>query len=275
MKIYSDMLKNGRTLPRGVPFTIWQKEHQYEAKTLYFLFFNSKNYDTFYKTAVYLRDRVNEGLYVYSLSIAIMNFPETQGIIIPPIYEIFPSFFFNGQIMTTAQRLNTHGKRYAEYYSDAYAWEDNMVIKWNETTWPYYYNDFHLKYFTEDFHVNAVYYNNHLTYPFWLAGTQKEATSRMNRGEYYWFFHKQFVTFYYMERLSNDLGEIPELGFDVVQDGFSSGLLYHNGVPFPTRPSHFSLDQPKFADSITMIKEYESRIRNAIDMGFFITVSFH
>lgn len=262
VKIYGKLFENG-LLPRAVPFTILLPEHRFEAVTLFNVLFSAKDYTTFYKTAAYFREHVNEGIFVYVLSTAILHRKDTQGIVVPPIYEIFPSYFHNGEIITTAQRINTH-----------HTWtnQDNVVIKWNETVWPYFNYDNVVSYFTQDHELNTYYYNYHLTYPFWLGGETCPLV-KDRRGEWWWFMHKQIVTRYYMERLSNGLGEIPELGLDVVQEGHFSGLIYHNGIPYPVRPNHYHLDQPWLIDELTKISDYERRIRDAIGRGYVVNVS--
>ncbi|MEE5452490.1 hypothetical protein V2M24_10665, partial [Streptococcus pneumoniae] len=91
------------------------------------------------------------------------------------------------------------------------------------------------------------------------------------RGEWFWFIHKQLVARYYMERLSNGLGEIPVLGLDVVQQGYSSGLQHQVGIPYPVRPNYFLLQQPDFINEINQISDYEHRVYDAIDSGYITT----
>lgn len=259
-------------VPRGVPFTVLLPQHRFEVEILFNILYSAKDYSTFYKTAVYFREHINEGIYVYVLSTAILHHKDTQGVVVPPIYEIFPSYFHNGEIMNTAQRINTHGKKWVEYYPTTLVWNDNVVIRWNETMWPYFNQDNALAYFTNDHELNTYYYNYHLAYPFWLGG-EICPLAKDKRGEWWWFMHKQLVTRYYMERLSNGLGEIPELGVNVVQEGYMSGLTYHNGIPYPVRPNHYHLDQPLLVDELTRISDYERRIRDAIDSGYVLDVS--
>lgn len=262
VKIYGHLHENG-LLPRAVPFTILLPEHRFEAVTLFNVLYSAKDYTIFYKTAAYMREHINEGIFVYVLTAAILHREDTQGIVVPPIYEIFPSYFHNGEIITTAQRINTHGKIEANRDS---------VIRWNETVWPYFNHDNVLSYYTRDHELNTYYYNYHLAYPFWLGGETCPLV-KDRRGEWWWFMHKQIVTRYYMERLSNGLGEISELGLDVVQEGYVSGLIYHNGIPYPVRPNHYHLDQPHLVDELTKISDYERRIRDAIESGYVVNVS--
>nr|AAT76805.1 hexamerine [Helicoverpa armigera] len=267
---YIEMLEHQWILPRAVPFSLLQAEHRFGAVTLYNVLISAKDYDTFYKTAVYVRDLVNENLFAYVLSIAILNRPDTQGIYIPRLPEVFPSYFYNGEIMTTAQRINTHGQNMVEHYPSTYKWDNNVVIRWNATIWPYLRSEtMPLAYFTHDFSLNTFYYNLHLAQPSWLH-SEVLPVNKHRRGEWFWFLHKQILTRYYMERLSNGLGEIPELGHEIVQYGYASGLLYHNGVPFPARPNYFNLDQPQLVNEIQEILDYERRIRDAIDQGYVV-----
>lgn len=272
VKIASEFIEHHWFVPQGHPFSILESTHAFQAETFFHLLYSAKNFDTFYKTAVYLRHHINEYMFVYVLSVAVHHYPHTQGFVVPPLYEIFPSFFNNGEIMTTAQRITTHGKHWVEHYPSTYTWDNNVVIRWNTTLWPYYTKEAPVAYFTHDYGLNNFYYNFHLMYPFWLGG-ETVPLVKDRRGEWFWFLHKQLLARYYMERLSNGLGEITELGTDFVHEGYTSGLLWHNGISYPVRPNYFYLQQPCFVDEINQIVDYEHRIRDAIDLGYIVTVS--
>lgn len=274
VKIYMQLEEYNMLLPRSVPFNILEPRQQWEAVTLFNMLHSAKDYATFYKTAVYLRNRINEGLFVYVLSVAILHYPEIQGIVIPPLYEIFPSYFHNGQIMNIAQRVNTHGKRFVKRYPQTFLWEDNVVIRWNTTVWPYGDRDHSpVLYYLNDYALNTLYYNNHLTYPFWLSG-KEGPLAKYRRGEIFWFLTQQFATRYYLERLSNGLDEIPDIDFDSnIPEGYSSGLVHYNGAPFPERPDYYYLYQPKLIKYVEKVKLLERRIRDAIEIGYLVNVS--
>lgn len=273
MKIFQDLWEYGM-VPRGLPFTVLENTHRFELETLFNVFYSAKDFETFYKTAVWARDHVNEGLFVYALSTAIVHRHDTQGIVIPQIYEIFPWFFHNSQIMTTAERINVQGQWMVEHYPTTYNWENNVVIKANMTNWPYYINkEMKISYFTHDLGLNTHYYNWFLHYPKWLGG-EVIPLVKDRRGEWFWFVHKQFLTRYYMERLSNGLGEIPDLTWDVpVEVGYESGLSYSNGIPFPVRPNHWDIEQPQHSELLEKLVTFERRVRDAIDAGYVINVS--
>ncbi|CAG9788680.1 unnamed protein product [Diatraea saccharalis] len=258
-------------LPQGVPFTVLQPDQRWQAIALFNLLYSAKTVDTFYKTAVYLRAHVNEYMFIYVVSVAILHRPDTQGFIVPPLYEIFPSYFNNIAIMTTAQRINTHHQNFIEHYPNTYVRDNAVVIRRNATLWGYdTTKNMLVAYFTHDYSLNNFYNNMHLLYPSWLGGSTVPLV-KDRRGEWFLFIHKQILARYYMERLSNGLGEIPVLGTSVVKEGYPCGLQYYSGIPFASRPNYYYLEQPDFVDDITYILEYESRIQEAIDQGYILT----
>ncbi|CAH2984064.1 unnamed protein product [Chilo suppressalis] len=268
--ISQQLIEGGWVLPFNVPFSVLEQQHRWQAATFFNLLYSAKTKDVFYKTLVYLRAHINEYMLVYVASVAIAHRPDTQGFIVPPLYEIFPSFFNNAEIMTTAQRISVHGKNYMEHYPSTYIWDNDVVIRRNATVWPYYTKYLPLSYFTHDFALNNFYYNMHILYPSWLGG-ETVPLVKDRRGEWYWFMHKQLVARYYMERLCNGLGEIPELDMHLVEEGYASGLIHQAGISYPVRPNYFLLEQPNFINEIIQIADYEHRIRDAIDLGYITT----
>nr|AAB86645.1 riboflavin binding hexamerin precursor [Hyalophora cecropia] len=269
VKIWIEMKKQNWLLPLSVPFSPLNPSHQFEAITLFNILYSAKDYDTFYKTTVYMKDRVNQDLFIYVLSILHIHRSDLEGYAIPPIYEVLPEYFNNGEIMTTAQRIGVHGSHMIEYYPSTYKWDNSVVIRWNTTVWPYQCQSTPMSYYLHDYSLNAHYYYHHLTYSKWLGGDVIPLLKE-RRGEWYWFVHKQLVTRYYMERLSNGFGEIDELSGDVVNEGYNFGYMYHNGIPYPVRPNHFHLDHPEHIGEIEKIKNYERRLRDAIESGYII-----
>lgn len=80
-----------------------------------------------------------------------------------------------------------------------------------------------LAYFTEDIGWNQYYYYYHLDYPFWMEGEQY-GLNKDRRGELYLYMHQQILARYYLERLSNGLGEIDELNvYRGIEDGYTPG----------------------------------------------------
>lgn len=91
-------------LPRGEIFSVFNEYQLQQAIALFNVFYYANDYDTFYRTAVYLRNQVNEGIYLYALSVAIVQRPDTNRIVLPPIYEVYPYYFFNSEVINRAQQ---------------------------------------------------------------------------------------------------------------------------------------------------------------------------
>ncbi|CAH2043553.1 unnamed protein product, partial [Iphiclides podalirius] len=64
VQIYAEMLKEGLMLPRTVPFSVLEPTHVFETKVLFNVLYSAKDFDTFFKTAAFLRNKINEGLFV-------------------------------------------------------------------------------------------------------------------------------------------------------------------------------------------------------------------
>lgn len=75
-----------------------------QAIALFDLFYYAKDFDTFYKTACVARHWVNEGLFLYSFSVAITHRDDCYGIVLPPIYEIYPYYFYSADTIQEAYK---------------------------------------------------------------------------------------------------------------------------------------------------------------------------
>lgn len=92
-------LLNYGMLPRGQVFTMMNREMRHQAVVLFRVLYSAKTFDVFYHTAVWARFNVNELMYVYSLSVAMIHRPDTRMMKLPPMYEVVPHFFFNDDVM--------------------------------------------------------------------------------------------------------------------------------------------------------------------------------
>lgn len=113
--------------------------------------------------------------------------------------------------------------------------DDAIVIYDNFTNYKFFDDEYKLKYYTEDVGVNDIQYFIHLTRPFWMSTEEYGLTSKI-RGELFFFSSRLQMTRYYMERLSNDLGEIEDFDWSFPMPySFYSGMSYHNGKLLPHR----------------------------------------
>ncbi|KAJ8923138.1 hypothetical protein NQ315_001692 [Exocentrus adspersus] len=271
-------------LPRGEIFSIMYHDHMEEAIALFELFYYAKDYDTFYKTAVWARQNVNEGMFLYAYSVAMVHRPDTYGIILPPIYEIYPHYFFSTETIHQAYtyKQRHHGEENHQEHQEHEDYDYTIYSNYSG-----HYLNLHpeqsMSYFLEDVGLNAFYYYYNLYYPFWMDGKEYKL-EHDKRGEQFYYMHQQLLARYYLERLSNGFGEIPYFNWEVpFETAYVPSLQYPNGLEFPSRPKFANLfeyfynygqswtTKDKYGYSPTFVKDCERRINDAIDFGYVFT----
>jgi hypothetical protein len=119
--------------------------------------------------------------------------------------------------------------------------------------------------------LNSYYYYWNLDYYTFLGG-EEFGLNKDRRGEFYMYQIRQILARYYLERLSNGLGEIPEINYwEPLETGYYSSLTFFNGVNFPSRSNYYMMylnkDNQRYLDHLY---NYEHRIFDAIDSGYFL-----
>lgn len=100
---------------------------------------------------------------------------------------------------------------------------------------PYLDDEYKMDYWMEDVGLNAYYYYARNIMPFWLDIKDTDVP-REFRGRFYYFLHRQMLARHYLERLSNDLGDVEEFDWNrAFYSGYYSTLMYNNGVGMPQR----------------------------------------
>lgn len=242
--------------------------HTYRlAKSLFEVFYNAKDWDTFHKTINWARFNVNRGMFLYVLQAAVLHRKDLVGIVLPAPYELNPYHFFNSETIQLAQQRKMQGFYGMKKVEDVYT----TILPTNYTGWYVHTNvEQKLSYFNEDVGLNSYYLYFHLDYPFWLGG-EKYGLKKDRRGEFYLYQHQQLLARYYMERLSNDLGEIPELSYWLpIASGYNPALRYYNGEFFPSRENNHMAHHEHNFQLVLRIYDYERRIRDAIDQGYVV-----
>ncbi|XP_053693940.1 hexamerin-1.1-like [Sabethes cyaneus] len=254
-------------LPKGEVFSVFNEVHREQAVALFHLFYYAKDWDTFYKSAAWARYYVNENMFVYALTVAVTHRADMAGFILPAPYEIYPYYFVNTEVIQQAQQYKMQGYHGMKKVGDVYT----GVITTNYTGWYIHTNpEQKISYFTEDIGLNTYYYYFHVDYPFWLGG-KEFGLYKDRRGELYLYEHQQILARYYLERLCNGLGHIPEFSwYWPVETGFYPDLQYYNGHPFPSRDNYHIVNQEATYHEIQMVEDYERRIRDVIDRGFLV-----
>lgn len=255
-------------LPMNEVFSVTNKHHLEEVEALFHVFYYAKDWETFYKTMLWARFHVNEGMFIYALTVAVLHRSDMAGIVLPAPYEIYPFYFFNSEVVQKAQLYKMQGFYNMKKVEDTYT----VIIPTNYTGYTdgHYNEDQLLSYFTEDIGLNSYYYYFHADYPFWMGGDEF-GLKNDRRGEFYFYQYQQFLARYYMERLSHGLGEIPELSYyEPITTGYYSGLRYYNGDYFPVRDNNYVVYHKYNYYNVEQLEDYERRIRDAIDYGFII-----
>jgi hypothetical protein len=275
VKQFVSLYKQG-LLPRGEIFSVFYHHHLQQAIALFKLFYYARDFDTLYKTAVWARSDVNEGLFLYALSTALVHREDTFNFILPPIYEVYPFYFFNGEDVEKAQRYKQADKGEGQVYT-IYANYSGYYLNLNKEQ--------SLSYYLEDVGLNSFYYYCNIYYPFWMDGDEFKLKND-RRGEQYYYLYQQLLARYYLERLSNGLGEIEFFNYEEpFKYGYYSSLRYPNGLSFPNRPNYARLTETfynygqswtfksRYGYAYTKVRDLESRFRNSIDSGFLLTES--
>lgn len=266
-------------LPYGHVFTPFNEKMREEAVALYHVFFYAKDFETFYKTACWARVHLNTELFTYVFEIAVLHRPDTKGFALPAPYEVYPSLFVNSDVIVKMQGIKMQRYTIPERVGAILNIENNpdhFTIKANYSGWMTYDNEEQrLSYFTEDIGLNTYYWDFHTAMPFWMESEKSVAISKEHRGERYFSFYQQLLARYYMERLTNGLGEIPQFSWRrPVKTGFTPNLLNQKMVPFVSRNNYFFIENEQNVEQLEFLKSYEDQFLEYLEQGKFKAVSF-
>lgn len=103
-------------------FAPFQTEHNEQMLALFKMFYFAKDWDTFYNFMVWARFHVNPGMFIQSLTMAILHRNDFTGFVLPPIYEITPYYFFNNYVISSAQQMKMQGVSKMEKTGDLYSY---------------------------------------------------------------------------------------------------------------------------------------------------------
>lgn len=253
-------------LPRNEEFSVLRKSHIEEAICVFHLLREADDWETFHQILAWTRYNINEGVFIYAATVAIFHRPDLEGIVLPAPYEIYPYYFFDAETIQAAQNSKLQGLPNAKKTA---ATTNVLVINSNYTGWNKRTNpEQALSYFTEDIGLNTWYYYFHADYPFWVDSNDSLFKNR--RGEVYLHTHAQLLARYYMERLSNNLGDIPQFSWRVpFRTGYNPALAYYKGSSFPVRNNFYSTYNEQSYYPIEKLESLENRVRLAIDQRFY------
>lgn len=252
-------------LSRNEEFSVLRKSHIEEAVSLFHLLHEAEDWETFYQVLAWARYNVNEGVFIYATTVAVLHRPDFEGIVLPAPYEIYPYYFFDAETIQAAQNSKLQGLPYTKKAAAT----NILIINSNYTGWNKRTNpEQALSYFMEDIGLNTWYYYFHADYPFWVDS--KDTLFKNRRGEVYLHTHAQLLARYYMERLSNNLGDIPQFSWRIpFRTGYNPALSYYKGSSFPVRNNYYSTYNEQSYYPIEKLESLENRVQFAIDHQFY------
>ena len=237
-------------------FSLFNTRQREEALMLYHVLETCKTWESFMKISSYFRDRMNEGEYVYALYVAVTHSKHTEGVILPPLYEVTPHMFTNAEVVSkayTAKMTQTPCTFRMEFTGSRRNPEQRVA------------------YFGEDVGMNSHHVHWHMDFPFWWDGEKID-----RKGELFFWAHHQLTARFDAERLSNNLPFVDELYWDKpIVEGFAPHTTYRYGGEFPSRPDNKAFEDVSGVARVRDIKEMESRIRDSIAHGYFTDKDGH
>ncbi|XP_065361706.1 larval serum protein 1 beta chain-like [Calliphora vicina] len=106
MEKFWESYKMAALLPKGEFFGALVKTHHKQALGLFNFFYYAKDWETFLHNVCWARMHVNEGMFVYALTLAVIHRDDFNGLMLPSIYEIFPQYFFNSKFVFEAEKFD-------------------------------------------------------------------------------------------------------------------------------------------------------------------------
>nr|CCA94920.1 hemocyanin subunit f [Euphrynichus bacillifer] len=249
-------LKTIGKLPRGTLFSNFHEEHLKEAEALYEVLYAAKDFEDFIHLAEQARNVVNEGLFVFAVSIAVLHRDDCRGVTVPPIQEVFPDRFIPAETINQAQKADL--KRTSD---------DSIVIK-IEQTGNILDSEYKVAYFREDIGINAHHWHWHIVYPTtWRPEVMHKVKDR--KGELFYYMHQQMCARYDCERLSTELRRmIPFHDFHQKLEGYAPHLTsLISGLNYASRPTGLSMSDLTEVD-VQDMERWRERILDAIHGGF-------
>lgn len=277
VKNFIEMFKMGM-LPRGEVFVHTNEKHVKEAIRVFKLLYFAKDFDVFIKTCCWLRERINIGMFVYTVTAAVFHRNDCRGIVLPAVYEIYPYFFVNSDVINKAFMMKMTKKVtdnvLANYWGIRVTDKNVCYIDSRKGVRHTLSKDDMLTYFTEDIDLNAYLYYLHMNYPYWMEnevyGLHKE-----RRGEVLTYATQQLLARYRLERLSHGMCDIKPIKWDEqIKTGFWPKIRMHNGEEMPVRQGNTVLLTEDNLKYKLVFDDFEKMTRIAILTGRMERVSY-
>ncbi|XP_072932421.1 basic juvenile hormone-suppressible protein 1-like [Epargyreus clarus] len=270
VKRFINMFKMG-LLPRGEVFVHTNDLHLEQAISVFRILYFAKDFDTFIRTACWLRERINGGMFVYAFTCAVFHRVDCRGVTIPAPYEIYPYFFVDSHIINKAFMLKMTKAAMDpvifDYYGIKVTDKNLVVIDWRKGVRNVLTEDDRLNYFTEDIDLNTYMYYLHMNYPYWMTddvyGLNKE-----RRGEIMMYGYQQLLARFRLERLTHSMCDVKMIMWnDPLTVGYWPKIRFHNGYEMPVRQNNVNFMNIVNVKDKMLVDDIEQIIRQGILTG--------
>nr|CAC33894.1 hemocyanin subunit 1 [Spirostreptus sp. BT-2000] len=237
-------------LPKDQVFSLFDERTWDEVSEVLKRFMAAPTFEDFIKVAETLYPHVNEDLFLFGLSVAIVHRPDANGVHVPRVHEVYPDKFLTNDVLINIRKQIIKGHK-------------NPVVKDTH----YYHNDFdpfrRVDYFTEDLGMNSHHYHWHVLHPsIWT----QDIGEKSKLGELFYWMHRQMVARFDSELLSVHLPRISSLDDwnKKVKIGYAPHLtIQRTGYTYMNRPENLEIeDLPELTKGELM--QWKNRIMEAI-----------
>merc|ERR1712033_128793 len=83
-------------------YSLFNQRHREESLMLFEILMNTNTWTDFTKNAAFFRTKLNEGVYLYAMYVAVIHSELANGLVLPPLYEVTPHMFTNSETIHNA-----------------------------------------------------------------------------------------------------------------------------------------------------------------------------
>nr|XP_013189506.1 unnamed protein product [Amyelois transitella] len=258
-------------LPRGEVFVNTNEKHLREAISVFRVLYFAKDFDTFIKTACWLRERINSGMFVYCLHVAVVHRTDCNGVVLPAPYEIYPFLFVDSHIIRKVHMLKmTKGwldPILKDYYGITIKDNNLVIVDWRKGVRHALTEDDRLSYFTEDIDLSTYLYNMHVNYPSWMTDDIYNV-NKERRGEVMAYMTTQLLARNRLERLTWGMCDVKPLNWEKpIKEGVWPKIMLHTGDEMPVRMNNVDFNNEENIRIRHVVDDIDHMIRHAILTG--------
>ncbi|KAF9824381.1 hypothetical protein SFRURICE_002043 [Spodoptera frugiperda] len=258
-------------LPRGEVFVHTNELHMMQALKVFRILFFAKDFDVFMRTACWLRERINGGMFVYALTACVFHRADCRGITLPAPYEIYPYFFVDSHVIHKAFMMKmtkaVSDPVMMNYYGIKVTDKNLVVIDWRKGVRRTLTQNDRISYFTEDIDLNTYLYYLHMSYPYWMTHDMY-TVNKERRGEIMSYATMQLLARFRLERLSHEMCDIkPIMWNEPLKTGYWPKIRLHTGDEMPVRSNNMILVTKENLKWKRMLDDVERKLRDGILNG--------